>query len=98
MHTMQKLTFPETVSGESHQHEHRGASTASSKLTSSCSDSEKVPGSQKCATRIAVVEETIAEPKDIEEYKATYENIILVGSGTYGSVYYVRWALPLPTG
>jgi serine/threonine protein kinase len=50
-----------------------------------------VPESQKCATRIAVVEETIAEPKDIEEYKATYENIILVGSGTYGSVYYVKW-------
>lgn len=24
------------------------------------------------------------------QYKATYENVILVGSGTYGSVYYVR--------
>ena len=25
------------------------------------------------------------------QYKATYENVILVGSGTYGSVYYVRY-------
>ena len=41
-------------------------------------------------TRVAVVEETLAEPKDIEVYKATYENVILIGSGTYGSVYYIR--------
>ena len=45
----------------------------------------------KTSTRVAVVEETIAEPKDIEEYKEKYENVILVGSGTYGSVFYIRW-------
>ena len=41
-------------------------------------------------TRVTVVEETLADPKDFEEYKMTYENIVLVGAGTYGSVYYVR--------
>ena len=41
-------------------------------------------------TRVAVVEETLAEPKDFEIYKTTYENVVLVGAGTYGSVYYVR--------
>ena len=41
-------------------------------------------------TRVAVVEEELADPKDIEVYKAIYENVILIGSGTYGSVYYVR--------
>ena len=41
-------------------------------------------------TRIAVVEENIAEPKDFELYKHTYENICLIGSGTYGAVYFVR--------
>jgi len=66
MHTMQKLTFPETVPDNDNV----------SKIAPS--------------TRRVVVEETIAEPKDFEQYKATYENVILVGSGTYGSVYYVR--------
>ena len=41
-------------------------------------------------TRVTVVEESLADPKDFEEYKMTYENIVLVGAGTYGSVYYVR--------
>ena len=41
-------------------------------------------------TRVTVVEETLAEPKDFELYKQTYENIVLVGAGTYGSVYFVR--------
>merc|ERR1719336_806347 len=66
MHTMQKLTFPETVP-----------------------DNDNVSKIEP-STRRVVVEETIAEPKDFEQYKATYENVILVGSGTYGSVYYVR--------
>lgn len=65
MHTMQKLTFPETVP-----------------------DSEVV--AKMAPTRVAVVEETLAEPKDFEIYKTTYENVVLVGAGTYGSVYYVR--------
>ena len=43
-------------------------------------------------TRVTVVEETLAEPKDFELYKQTYENVVLVGAGTYGSVYYVRLA------
>ena len=46
--------------------------------------------SKLAPTRVAVVEETIAEPKDIEVYKAAFENVILIGSGTYGSVYYIR--------
>merc|ERR1719336_1441692 len=66
MHTMQKLTFPETVP-----------------------DNDNVSKIEP-STRRVVVEETIAEPKDFEQYKATYENVILVGSGTYGSVYFVR--------
>ena len=41
-------------------------------------------------TIVAVVEEMLAEPKDIEVYKAIYENVIPIGSGTYGSVYYIR--------
>ena len=51
-------------------------------------DSESV--SRMAPTRVAVVEENLAEPKDIEVYKATYENVVLIGSGTYGSVYYIR--------
>ena len=43
-------------------------------------------------TRVTVVEESLAEPKEFEVYKQTYENIVLVGAGTYGSVYFVRWA------
>ena len=49
--------------------------------------------SKLAPTRVAVVEETLADPKDIEVYKATYENVILIGSGTYGSVYYIRQEL-----
>ena len=41
-------------------------------------------------TRVTVVEESLAEPKEFEVYKQTYENIVLVGAGTYGSVYFVR--------
>ena len=51
-------------------------------------DSEVV--AKMAPTRVAVVEETLAEPKDFEIYKTTYENVVLVGAGTYGSVYYVR--------
>ena len=51
-------------------------------------DSEVV--AKMAPTRVAVVEETLAEPKDFELYKTTYENVVLVGAGTYGSVYYVR--------
>ena len=47
-------------------------------------------------TRVTVVEESLADPKDFELYKTTYENIVLVGAGTYGSVYYVRSDIPLP--
>ena len=52
------------------------------------SDSEVV--AKMAPTRVAVVEETLAEPKDFELYKTTYENIVLIGSGTYGSVYFIR--------
>ena len=52
-------------------------------------DSEVV--AKMAPTRVAVVEETLAEPKDFELYKTTYENVVLVGTGTYGSVYYVRY-------
>jgi len=65
MHTMQKLTFPETVP-----------------------DSEVV--ARMSPTRVTVVEESLAEPKEFELYKLTYENVVLVGAGTYGSVYFVR--------
>ena len=44
-------------------------------------------------TRVTVVEETLAEPKDFELYKQIYENVVLVGAGTYGSVYFVRYLL-----
>ena len=43
-------------------------------------------------TRVTVVEESLAEPKEFELYKLTYENVVLVGAGTYGSVYFVRSA------
>jgi len=36
------------------------------------------------------VEEGRADPKDIQQYNEQYENIIQVGSGSFGSVYYVR--------
>ena len=39
------------------------------------------------------MEETLAEPKDFELYKQIYENVVLVGAGTYGSVYFVRYLL-----
>ena len=41
-------------------------------------------------TRVTVVEESLADPKDFELYKQTYVNIVLVGAGTFGSVYFVR--------
>ena len=41
-------------------------------------------------TRIAVAAEDLASPKDLEIYKESYENLALVGSGTFGSVYYAR--------
>ncbi len=44
-------------------------------------------------TRVTVVEETLAEPKEFELYKQIYENVVLVGAGTYGSVYFVRYLL-----
>ena len=51
-------------------------------------DSEVV--AKMSPTRVTVVEESLAEPKEFEVYKQTYENIVLVGAGTYGSVYFVR--------
>ena len=63
------------------------------------SSSEPVPDSpdplsalaRTSPTRIAVVEEDIDQPKDFEEYKQKYENICLIGSGTYGAVYFIRF-------
>ena len=52
-------------------------------------DSEVV--AKMSPTRVTVVEESLAEPKEFELYKLTYENVVLVGAGTYGSVYFVRW-------
>jgi serine/threonine protein kinase len=46
---------------------------------------------QKAPTRVAVVEPCLAEPRDIEEFKEVYENVVQVGSGSFGSVYYIRW-------
>jgi len=68
MHTMVKLTFPETVPDP--------------EIISNIKSS--VP------TRIAVAAEDLASPKDLEIYKESYENLALVGSGTFGSVYYAR--------
>ena len=34
--------------------------------------------------------ERLAEPRDMAEYRARYENIALVGSGTYGSVFHAK--------
>eukprot|EP00092_Neocalanus_flemingeri_P028870 GFUD01031348.1.p1 GENE.GFUD01031348.1~~GFUD01031348.1.p1 ORF type:complete len:678 (-),score=184.77 GFUD01031348.1:119-2152(-) len=68
MHTMVKLTFPETVP-----------------------DPEIISNIKSAApTRIAVAAEELATPKDMDLYKDTYENVALVGSGTFGSVYYAR--------
>ena len=58
------------------------------KINFSTADSEVV--ARMAPTRVTVVEESLADPKDFEVYKETYENIVLVGAGTYGSVYYVR--------
>ena len=41
-------------------------------------------------TRITVTGKDLATPKDLETYKDSYENVALVGSGTFGSVYYAR--------
>ena len=41
-------------------------------------------------TRTAMVSKELATPKDLELYKDTYENLVLVGSGTFGSVYCAR--------
>ena len=59
----------------------------SEKIKYSIADSEVV--AKMSPTRVTVVEESLAEPKEFELYKLTYENIVLVG-GTYGSVYFVR--------
>jgi len=68
MHTMVKLTFPETVP-----------------------DPEIISTIKSAApTRIAVAAEDLATPKDMEIYKETYDNLALVGSGTFGSVYCAR--------
>lgn len=68
MHTMVKLTFPETVP-----------------------DPEIISNIKSAApTRIAVAAEDLATPKDLQIYKDTYDNVALVGSGTFGSVYYAR--------
>jgi len=68
MHTMVKLTFPETVP-----------------------DPEIISNLKSAApTRTAVSAEDLATPKDLEVYKDTYHNVALVGSGTFGSVYYAR--------
>ena len=42
------------------------------------------------STRVTIVAEDLAKPRDIAEYKETYENIMVVGSGTFGSVYCAR--------
>ena len=60
----------------------------------------------KAPTRVAIVEPCLGEPKDfevltlilwdpdsceeIQVYKEIYENVVQVGSGTFGSVYFVR--------
>lgn len=68
MHTMVKLTFPETVP-----------------------DPEIISNIKSAApTRIAVAAEDLATPKDLQIYKDTYDNVALVGSGAFGSVYYAR--------
>ena len=41
-------------------------------------------------TRITVAGKDLATPKDLETYKDNYENVALVGSGTFGSVYYAK--------
>ena len=38
-------------------------------------------------TRVTVASEDMAVPRDSEEYKQLYDNIGVVGSGTFGSVY-----------
>jgi len=68
MHTMQKLTFPETVPD---------LEVLAEMVT-------------KAPTRVAIVEPCLGEPKDFEVYKELYESVVQVGSGTFGSVYFVR--------
>ena len=38
-------------------------------------------------TRVTLASEDMAVPRDSEEYKQLYDNIGVVGSGTFGSVY-----------
>jgi len=70
MHTMRKLTFPETV--------------PDSDCVSSLVSMTMAP------TRVAVLGEGLAEPKDFQEFKDKYETEAQVGAGAFGSVYRVR--------
>merc|ERR1719186_932026 len=79
---MVKLTFPETVPGKGDQSKTKSRTSPNPEIISNIKSS--VP------TRIAVAAEDLASPKDLEIYKESYENLALVGSGTFGSVYYAR--------
>ena len=41
-------------------------------------------------TRVTVVDVDLVVPRPVEEYKEKYENLGVVGSGTFGSVYVAR--------
>ena len=41
-------------------------------------------------TRVTIVPGDLAVPRPVEEYKEKYQNIAVVGSGAFGSVYVAR--------
>ena len=50
-------------------------------------DAEVVSRLRSASTRVTIVTDDMAEPRDMAEYKEKYENLGVVGSGTFGSVY-----------
>ena len=55
-----------------------------------CPDAEtcfRLKAGSASVTRVTVASDDMAVPRDSEEYKQLYDNIGVVGSGTFGSVY-----------
>lgn len=56
-----------------------------------CLDAEAIQRIKSAInTRVTVVDRDLVVPKPLEEYKEKYENLGVVGSGTFGSVYVAR--------
>ena len=84
MHTIKKLTFPDVVPGWS-------ISIILPDLILSLTDAEVIQRIKSAGTtRVTIVPGDLAVPRPVEEYKEKYQNIGVVGSGTFGSVYVAR--------